>query len=144
MTTVPRIVCLWFPKTEPSLGPTGRNIPLYTCTHLRWRSHSIHTCIPFPSTLPYKASTMEHSKRVAASSAWDCLPEEFVSMVVVKVVETSKAPLEDLRSLRLFNNAMKKASLSHAVTNRFNLMHHYQPMIWGDGDTCATYRQTVD
>jgi hypothetical protein len=52
---------------------------------------------------------------------WDRLLEEIISLITVKVAKT--APLEDLRSLRLCNKAIKR--VSRAVTNRFNLEHHY-------------------
>jgi hypothetical protein len=50
----------------------------------------------------------------------------------------------ELHSLHLFNKATKRAVLSRGIANRFNLEHHYQSMIWGDGDTHAAYLQTVD
>jgi hypothetical protein len=87
---------------------------------------------------------MEPSKRVASSNAWDRLPKEIVSMITAKVVETSVALLEDLHNLRLCNKATKRASLSCGVANCFNLDHHYQSTIWGDGDTRVAYLQTVD
>jgi hypothetical protein len=62
----------------------------------------------------------------------------------VKVAETSEAPLEDIRCLWLCNKVTKRASSSHTVTNRFNLKHHYQSMVWGDGNRRATYLQTID
>jgi hypothetical protein len=34
--------------------------------------------------------------------------------------------------------------LSHAVSNRFNLEHHYKSMIWEGVDAHDTYLQTVD
>jgi hypothetical protein len=55
----------------------------------------------------------------------DRLPEEIVSLIAVKVAETLEAPLEDLHTLRLCNKAMKRASSSHGITNRFNLKHRY-------------------
>jgi hypothetical protein len=68
---------------------------------------------------------MEPAKRMVADGAWDRLPEEIVSLIAVKVTETSEAPLEDLCSLWLCNKATKRASSSHVVGNRFNLEHHY-------------------
>jgi hypothetical protein len=44
---------------------------------------------------------MEPAKRKAAGDGWDRLPEEIISLVAVKVAETSEVPLEDLHSLRL-------------------------------------------
>jgi hypothetical protein len=82
---------------------------------------------------------MEPSKRVTSGGAWDRLPEEIASMITTKVAETSVAPLEDLCSLRLCNKATMRASSSRDIANRFNLEHHYQSTIWGDGDTRATY-----
>jgi hypothetical protein len=87
---------------------------------------------------------MEPAKRVAAGGTWDRLPEEIVSMITVKVAETSNAPLEDLRSLWLCNKVTKRASLSHAIANQFNHEQHYQSMVWGDGGTLDAYLQTVD
>jgi hypothetical protein len=87
---------------------------------------------------------MAPSKRVAASSIWYRLLEEIISMVAIKVAETSEAPLEDLRRLRLCNKAMERASSSHAIANRFNLKHHYHYTIWGDGDTRVAYLQIVE
>jgi hypothetical protein len=87
---------------------------------------------------------MEPAKRMATGSAWDRRPEEIVSLIVVKVVETLKDPLEDLCSLRLCNKATKRASSSHAVANRFNLEHHYQSMDWEGVNVLDTYLQTVD
>jgi hypothetical protein len=66
---------------------------------------------------------MEPAKRKAASGAWDRLLEEIIT---VKVAETLEASFEDLRSLRLCNKVMKRASSSQVVANRFNLEHHYQ------------------
>jgi hypothetical protein len=83
-------------------------------------------------------------KRMAVSSAWDRLPEEIVSLISVKVAETLEALLEDLRSLRLCNKATKRASSSRTVTNRFNLEHHYQSMVWEGADALDAYLQTVD
>jgi hypothetical protein len=91
-----------------------------------------------PSTFPERR-TMDPVKRMAANNAWDRLPEEIVSLITVKVAETFEAPLKDLRSLWLRNKAMKRASASCTVTNRFNLEHHYQTMDWG-----ADYLQTID
>jgi hypothetical protein len=42
---------------------------------------------------------MEHAKRMAASGYWDCLTEEIVSLIAIKVAETLEAPLKDLCSL---------------------------------------------
>jgi hypothetical protein len=42
---------------------------------------------------------MELVKRVDAGGSWDHLPEQIIFMIIVKVAETSKTPLEDLRSL---------------------------------------------
>jgi hypothetical protein len=83
-------------------------------------------------------------KRMAVSSAWDRLPEEIVSLISVKVAETLEALLEDLRSLWLCNKATKRASSSRIVTNRFNLEHHYQSMVWEGADALDAYLQTVD
>jgi hypothetical protein len=80
---------------------------------------------------------MEPSKRVTSDGAWDRLPEDIVCMITAMVTETSVAPLEDLHGLRLCNKVTKRASLSRVITNRFNLEHHYQSTIWGDGDTRA-------
>jgi hypothetical protein len=87
---------------------------------------------------------MESTKRVAAGSAWDRLPEEIVSMITVKVAESSEAPLEDLRSLHLCNKAMKRACSSRIIANRFNLENYYQSTVWGEGDPLDAYFQTVD
>jgi hypothetical protein len=43
-------------------------------------------------------------KRIAASGTWDRLPEEIVSLITVKVVETSEAPLEDLHSVDIVSS----------------------------------------
>jgi hypothetical protein len=56
---------------------------------------------------------MEHAKRMATSDAWDCLPEEIVSLITVKVAETLEAPLEDLHNPRPCNKVTKRASSSH-------------------------------
>jgi hypothetical protein len=88
--------------------------------------------------------TMAPVKRMAISGAWDRLPEEIVSLISVKVAETLEALLEDLRSLRLCNKATKRASSSRTVTNRFNLEHHYQSMVWEGADALDAYLQTVD
>jgi hypothetical protein len=52
----------------------------------------------FPPTFP-KHRTMEPAKRMAVGGAWDHLPEEVVSLITIKVAETSEDLLEDLRSL---------------------------------------------
>jgi hypothetical protein len=134
-TIVHLVVHLQFSRTEASLGPTLLNIRLpyiHKHKHPGRRSHFIHTCITFhfPSTFPQHRS-MEPAKRMAAGGAWDCLPKDIVSLISVKVEETTEALLEDLRSLRLCNRATKRASLSHAAANRFNLEHHYQSMVGG-------------
>jgi hypothetical protein len=67
---------------------------------------------------------MEPPKRMATGCAWDCLPEEIISLIVVKVAETSEDLLEDLRSLRLCNKTTKRATSSRAIANHFNLEHH--------------------
>jgi hypothetical protein len=81
---------------------------------------------------------------MAIGSAWDRLPEEIVSLIVVKVVETLEDPLKDLRSLRLRNKATKRASLSRVVANRFKLKHHYQSMYGEGANVLDAYLQTVD
>jgi hypothetical protein len=68
---------------------------------------------------------MELAKRMAADDAWDRLQEQIISLIAVKVVETSEALLKELHSLRLCNKATKRVSTSRAVVNLFNLMHHY-------------------
>jgi hypothetical protein len=87
---------------------------------------------------------MEPAKRVTVGDAWDRLPRQIVSMITVKVAETLEAPLKDLCSLRLCNKAMKSVSSSRVIANCFNLEHHYQSMVWGDGGTLDAYLQTVD
>jgi hypothetical protein len=110
--------------------------------HPGMRSNFIHTSINFPSTFPQRGN-MEPAKRMAAGGAWDRLPEEIVSLIAVKVAETSKDPLQDLRSLRLCNKATKMASSSRAIANRFNLEHHFTNRVWGEDDMYEYY-QTVD
>jgi hypothetical protein len=83
---------------------------------------------------------MEPTKRKATGGAWDYLPEEIVSLITVKVAETSEALLEDLRILRLCNKATKRASSSHIIANRFNLEHHYHSTNWNPEEDL----QTVD
>jgi hypothetical protein len=83
---------------------------------------------------------MEPTNRKAAGGAWDHLPEEIISLIIIKVAETSEAPLEDLHSLQLCNKAMKRASSSYTVANRFNIEHHYQSTDWNFNE----YIQTVD
>jgi hypothetical protein len=100
-------------------------------------------CNLFPSTLQ-QPSKMEPANRVVAGGAWDRLVEEIISMIAVKVAETSEAPLEDLRSLRLCNKVTKRACSSCAITNRFNLENHYHSRSWGDGGMLDAYLQTVD
>jgi hypothetical protein len=68
---------------------------------------------------------MDPAKRMVAGNAWDRLPEEIVSLIAIKVVETLEALLKDLCSLQLCNKVMKRASSSRAITNHFNLEHHY-------------------
>jgi hypothetical protein len=87
---------------------------------------------------------MELVKRMAVGGAWDCLPKEIVSLITVKVAETSEAPLKDLHSLRLCNKVTKRASSSHVITNRFNFEHHYQSTVWGGADVLDAYLQTID
>jgi hypothetical protein len=87
---------------------------------------------------------MEPTKRVDAGGAWDRLPEEIISMVTIKVAETSEKPLKDLHGLWWCNMAMKRASSSRDIANRFNLEHHYQLIVSGDADTLDTYLHTID
>jgi hypothetical protein len=63
---------------------------------------------PFPHTLQHPTK-MESVKRVVVGGTLDHLLEEIVSIITAKVVESSEAPLKDLRSLRLCNKAMKRA-----------------------------------
>jgi hypothetical protein len=86
---------------------------------------------------------MEPAKRMAADGPWDRLPEEILSLITIKVAETLEAPLKDLHSLWLCNKATKRAS-SHAISNRFNLEHHYKSMVWEGVDAHDAYLQTVD
>jgi hypothetical protein len=76
---------------------------------------------------------MEPVKRMAADGTWDRLHEEIISLIAIKVDETSEDRLEDLRSLWLCNKATKRVTLSRAIANRFNLEHHYQSKVWGGG-----------
>jgi hypothetical protein len=97
---------------------------------------------PYLHYLPFHFPTTQHHgpcKEDGCYDAWDHLPEEIVSLIAVKVAKTSEALLKDLRSLRLCNKAMKRASSSHTVANRFNLEHHYQTTDWG-----ADYLQTIE
>jgi hypothetical protein len=87
---------------------------------------------------------MEPVKRMTVGGAWDRLLEEIVSLITVKVAETSEASLEDLLSQRLCNKAMKRASSSRSMDNRFNLEHHYQSMDGEGADVLDAYLQTVD
>jgi hypothetical protein len=87
---------------------------------------------------------MEHAKRMAVDGAWDLLLEQIISLIVIKEAETSEDPLKDLCSLWLCNKATKRASSSCAITNRFNLEHHYQSMDREGVDVLNTYLQTVD
>jgi hypothetical protein len=86
---------------------------------------------------------MEHVKRMAAGGAWDHLPEEIVSLITVKVAETSEDLLQELRSLRLCNKATKRASSSRALANCFNLKHHFTNRVWSEDDMYKYY-QIVD
>jgi hypothetical protein len=86
---------------------------------------------------------MESTKRVVVG-AWDCLPEEVVSMIVVKVVEWSEALLEDLCSMHLCNKVMKRVCSSHAIANYFNLENHNQSMVWGERHRLNAYLQTIN
>jgi hypothetical protein len=74
---------------------------------------------------------MEPVKRMAADGTWDRLHEEIISLIAIKVAETSEDRLKDLRSLWLCNKATKRVTLSHAIANRLNLEHHYQSKVWG-------------
>jgi hypothetical protein len=86
---------------------------------------------------------MESVKRVIVGT-WDRLPEEIISMITVKVAESSEATLEDLHSMRLCNKATKRACSSCTITNRVNLENHYRSMIWGERHRLDAYLQTVD
>jgi hypothetical protein len=85
---------------------------------------------------------MEPVKRMAADGTWDRLHEEIISLIAIKVAETSEDRLEDLRSLWLCNKATKRVTLSRAIANRFNLEHHYQSKVWGGADALNSYLQT--
>jgi hypothetical protein len=117
-------------------------LPQVSYKHSGMRSNFIHTCINFPSTFP-QCYNMEHAKRMAAGGAWDRLPEEIVSLITIKVAETSEDPLQDLRSLQLCNKATKRVSSSRVVANHFNLDHHFTNRVWGEDDMYKYY-QTVD
>jgi hypothetical protein len=101
------------------------------------RSNFIHTCVNFPSTFP-QHSNMEPVKRMDVGGAWDCLPEEIVSLITVKVAETSEDPLQDLHSLRLCNKVTKRVSTSRTIANHFNLEHHFTNRVWGEDDMSNT------
>jgi hypothetical protein len=49
---------------------------------------------------------MEPARRMAAGGAWGRLPEGIISLITVKVAETSESPLKELHSLWLCNKAM--------------------------------------
>jgi hypothetical protein len=88
---------------------------------------------------------MEPVKRMASDGAWDCLPEEVISLIAIKVAKTSEDPIKDIHSLRLCNKVMKRMTSSSAIANRFNLEHHYLSKVWGGGaDALNTYLQTID
>jgi hypothetical protein len=87
---------------------------------------------------------MEPAKGMAAGGAWDRLPKEFLSLITIKVGKTSEDLLEDICSLLLCNRAMKRETSSHAITNPFNLDHHYQSKVWVSVDALNRYLQTVD
>jgi hypothetical protein len=110
--------------------------------HSGMRSNFIHTCINFPYTFPQR-SNMEPTKRMAAGGTWDCFPKEIVSLMAIKMAETSEDPLQNLRSLRLCNKVTKRASSSRVVANCFNLEHHFPNRVWGEDDMYEYY-QTVD
>jgi hypothetical protein len=67
---------------------------------------------------------MEHAKR-SAVGIWDHLLEEVLSMIAIKVAESSQAPLEDLHSMHLCNKTMKRVCSIRVIGNRFNLENHY-------------------
>ena len=74
---------------------------------------------------------MESIKR-NATSIWDLLPDDVVTMIAVKVVETWPLPVYDLRTMPGLNTAMKRACSRVAVANRINLENQYQNMVvWG-------------
>jgi hypothetical protein len=109
---------------------------IYTCINT-WEGDpfsSTQAFLPFhiPSTFP-QHSTMEPVKRMASDGAWDCLPEEVISLIAIKVAKTSEDPIKDIHSLRLCNKVMKRMTLSSAIANRFNLEHHYLSKVWGGG-----------
>jgi hypothetical protein len=87
---------------------------------------------------------MELAKKMDVDGAWDCLPEEVISLITFKVTETLEDPLKDHRSLQLCNKATKRVTLIHAIANRFNLEHHYQSKVWGSANVLNSYLQTVD
>jgi hypothetical protein len=129
---------LLFSRTKASLGPTLCNICRPYVKEIQFHPYLHYLPFHFATTFP-QCNTMEPAKRIVAGGAWDRFPEEIISLITVKVVETSEAPLEDLCTLRQCNKATKRASSSHVVTNCFNLEHHYQTMDWS-----ADYLQTVD
>jgi hypothetical protein len=98
---------------------------------------------PIPSTLQHPAK-MESAKRVASGNSWDHLPEEVISIITVKVTESLEALLEDFRSLRLCNKAMKRVCSNRTVVNHFNMENPYHSTVWGEGDLLNAYLQTND
>jgi hypothetical protein len=62
---------------------------------------------------------------------WDHLPKEMVSMITVKVVESSHAPPEE----GVFHSRCRQL---------LQLESHYQPMVWGERQQLDMYLQTVD
>jgi hypothetical protein len=139
-------------RTEAFLRPTIRNIRRPYIHINTQEGDLISSTLAFPSLpLPFtftstfpQCSTMEPVRRMDAGGIWDRPLEEIISLIAVKVVETSEALLKDLHSLWRCNKAMKRASSRHTVANCFNLEHHYQSMVWGDADELDAYLQTVD
>jgi hypothetical protein len=75
------------------------------------------------------------------------LLEEVVSLIAIKVAETSEDPLEDLCSLLLCNKATKRVTSSRVIANRFNLEQHYQSKGLGGGGGAPAlnaYLKTID
>jgi hypothetical protein len=80
---------------------------------------------------------MESVKRVVVGGALDHLLEEIVSIITAKVVESSEAPLKDLRSLCLCNKAMKRAcSAPSPIVSTWRIT----TSLWfGEKETCSMH-----